>query len=427
MGVTFSVSTLIGIYLCTAQIGGMRAGIIAAFTWVFINADIFTEANQPNTEVITNAVSVWAFALAFSYRHHKSTWLILCSGLLFFLVTTIKHFLLVIPLLSAAGTAAFYVKQRYFRRYPVDSDDLRAWFQVGAVILLSWMLLLFYFHWTDRFWPLVNGLFSDSLKYAASRQGGILENMLQGLTPARLLPWFHLPFLPLYSGLLIAVAWGVLHTNDSRWGALLGWIAGVWLSVSASGRFFPHYYMLWLPLLSIGTGLLFSIPFSSVRQNYRKWIFYASVFILCLVAFRQFAQLIRYDAADSAISKYGELGEIFTETKDLGIRIREEIREENIFELGGSGIYFYANARPPAPYVDSLYCAGDSDMAKRCAAVMLDVLLKNPPALLVTQRLFLDAGEKDGRSTLLKNYLSEKRYVELPGMGGKHLTVLKPL
>ena len=251
--------------------------------------------------------------------------------------------------------------------------------------------------------------------------------MLQGLTPGRLLPRFHLPFLPLYFGLLIAVTWGILHTNDSRWSALLGWSAGVWLSVSASGRFFPHYYMLWLPLLSIGTGLLFSIPFSSVRQNYRKWIFYASVFILCLVAFRQFAQLIRYDAVDSAKSKYGELGEIFTETKDLGIRIREEMREENIFELGGSGIYFYANVRPPAPYVDSLYCADKSDMADQCAAVMLEVLLKNPPALLIIRRLFLDAGKKDRRSTLLKNFLAEKRYVELPGMGGKHLTVLKRL
>ena len=53
---------LLGVYHCARLLTNVQGGLVAAVTWTLVCADLFTQANQPNSEVFINAALVWAFA-----------------------------------------------------------------------------------------------------------------------------------------------------------------------------------------------------------------------------------------------------------------------------------------------------------------------------------------------------------------------------
>src|SRR5207245_3740551 len=79
----------------------------------------------------------------------------------------------------------------------------------------------------------------------------MLGNVASGLGPERLIPLAMRPMLPLVTLAALGIVLPLLR--PSRAAALTGAYAlATFLAVTLSGRFHPHYYQLWLPLLCIG-------------------------------------------------------------------------------------------------------------------------------------------------------------------------------
>lgn len=411
IGCTFAILTLFGIYRLATLLGGQTAGLIAALVWTAVSADILSEANQPNSEVYVNAAISWGFAFALDPRNATTKYRLFLAGLLFFFASTVKHHLLFIPVSAALMTILFsftYSPNRHPR--PLYSA-LRDWSYILLVAVIGWALLIGWYFVTGRLTPFVNGLFAQSIAYAGRQ--GMIGNLITGLTPYFIIPPVQRGFIPLYLLLVLSCAIGIFRTKDSRWYSLLGWAIGTWMCVSITGRFYPHYYTLWYPLLSIGSGFALAYLASNVRASRRRAAQFAVVVAVFLLYAVQAIQIVRYNAQEAVFAKYGErYGSIFTETREVGLLLSKADAEKTLFELGAYGIYFYANRLPPKPYVDSLYGAPKDQFGDAYKEAMLPVLLRARPDVVVVRREFMDERSSDPRAQMWRALLQQEVYTE---------------
>jgi 4-amino-4-deoxy-L-arabinose transferase-like glycosyltransferase len=227
--------------------------------------------------------------------------------------------------------------------------------------------------------------------------------------------------------LMAALIGGLVGRRDARWAIVLGWALGTWASVSLSGRFYAHYYMLWLPLISIGTGAAFSLAHLMSNARLALAVRAGIVLVLVVVAARQVGQVFQYDARSAVLAKYGYRGAVFTETRALGGRIAETLpSERSVFEVGAHGLYFYAGRLAPMPFVDSLYGI-DSAYPKLYRERMLPALLQAPPDVLVIRRGILRSGTDIAQRDFVATLLDSAPYVEDKSLSGEYLLVLRRL
>lgn len=425
MGCVFSVITLIGVYRSVLVLSGKTGALISAATWAVISADLYTQANQPNTEVFINAALVWAFALLLDEKNQKNIWYAITSGLLFFLASTVKHFTLVVPAMAfLALIFASRTEAGKWRPFLYDRETWLPWLVAGGVVTVCWILLFAWYSFTGRFTLLFNALIGDSIHYAAAAHNnhGLAFNFVTGLKPSRLLPWFQLPFLFLYLSLIAGVAINIFKLKEARWFIVTGWFIGTWLSVCFPGKFFSHYYMLWLPIIAIGPGILFDLM--DKRPNkFGQTIKLVIVFMVLALAVRQAYKVATIAPVEAVRLKYGELGAIFAETRDLGQKIAHlRSKKISIFEIGVSGLYFYANATPPSRFVDSLYVTMQPD---QYVSYMRKYIAANPPELLVVRRSLLTGNTNEGLGLLATEVLRNGAFVEDNELSSKHLVVFR--
>ncbi len=421
----FSVITLIGVYRIAYTLAGNTGALISAVTWTVISADLYTQANQPNAEVFINAAVVWAFALLLDEKNQKNIWCVILSGLLFFLASTIKHFTIVMPVMAFLALAfASRNDTGKWKPFLYNRDTWLPWIIAGCIATVSWALLFAWYSLTGRFTLLVNALIGNSINYATAHHNyGFASNFINGLKPSILLPWFQLPFLFLYLSLITSVAIKITKSKETRWFIVTGWFIGTWLSVCFPGKFFPHYYMLWLPLIAIGPGILFDLMDKGTTNKSGQTIKLMIVFMVLVLAIRQIHKVATIDPVEAARLKYGEAGAIFAETRDLGQKIAHQ-RNKNIsiFEIGVNGLYFYANATPPSRFVDSLYATVQPD---QYISSMRQYISANPPELLVVRRSLLTGNANGVLGLLATGMLRNGAFVEVNELSSKHLIVYR--
>lgn len=425
MGCVFSVITLLGVYRCTSLLSSRSSGLLAALIWTVINADLWTQANQPNAEVFINAFLVWAFIFIIDESFCQRKWRFLISGLLFFLATSVKHFIAISPIISAIFSIIYIRRSPKYFSTEINFQALKSWLVVGITAILAWLILFGVFFATNRLPLFQRAMFGDALQYASTSHPSLISNFVTGIRPYYLLPPHQRPYLLLYCSLFLCIVYKLFHTKDWRWRAVLGWIVGTWFSVSFSGRFYPHYYMLWMPLISVGTGVISSLTeniISPANKNIVRIVF--AVFLLN-IGIRQVNQAITYNAEDAVFVKYASKGSLFTEIKTLGEQLHFSMPQDwDIFELGAYGIYFYANRLSPIPYVDSLYGL-DSATTKQYQEKVLPELIMAPPKLLVIKRSLLGKDSDSALGQILLGLLKDVSYVERLDLRGNELTVFE--
>lgn len=425
MGCIFSVITLMGVYRIAFILSGNTAALISAVTWTVINADLYTQANQPNTEVFINAAMVWAFALLLGEKSQKNIGYAVSSGLLFFLASTIKHFTIVVPVMAFFALAlSSRTDTGKWKPFLYNHGTWFPWIIAGSVATVSWALLLTWYWFTGRFTLLIDALLGNSIQYAtAQSNSGLASNFITGLELSRLLPWFHVPFLFLYLSLIASVAIKIFKMKEARWFIVAGWFIGTWLSVCFPGKFFPHYYMLWLPLIAIGPGILFDLMDKSTTTKFKQTIKFMIVLMILALAIRQIHKFVTIDPVEAAGVKYGELGYVFAETRDLGQKIAlQGNKNTSIFEIGVHGLYFFANATPPSRFVDSLYSTVQPDKYINNMRKYINV---NPPELLVVRRSLLTEKANGVLNLFANEVLRSGLFVEVKELSSKRLIVFR--
>lgn len=373
LGILAAVITLLGVYAAGSALGGKTAtGLWAAAFWATLCSDLYLQANQPNTEVFINACLIWAFALLVKTPYYaRDLGRFLIIGLLFALASLYKPVAAVIAVilcfihLAAAGE---------------PPERQRAAVQVvliGAVGLVSWAGTCAYFYVAGRFAPFYETVFVFNRHYA----GDFLENFRHILDLATLIP----PFLRFMAAALMVPAMvgmvlGLSKKPRRPWLLILGFALGTQIAVTLPGKFFPHYYQLWLPFLVVSAAWgLEELELSKLCRPSAPVAVGAAVLAMLLIHELPYYRLT---AEEWSRRKYHGL---FVASAKMGRELGQILAPgETFYEWGSeTGLYFYSKRPPPTGVWDSRPLV-DGPLIPGLSARVLKDLERTQPELVLT-------------------------------------------
>jgi hypothetical protein len=376
VGAAAALATLAGVWRA-GRIAGRSAGIAAVIGWALVAADLGTRANEPDPEVFITAWMVWAFALLVNWPASRSLRRAGGVGLLMAAATLYKH-----NAALAAGALWFghVVTAGRFRRGAAVAEAIVAAAAAGAV----WGGVFVYFAAVGRVGPMVDVLFSQNLAYSDAG-GGVVQNLIAGLSPGRLAPaWIAGAVWPVV--VLLGVLWvdrigrGAIARN---WKLLVFWAIGMWMTISLTGMLYPHYYQLWLAPACVGGGWAAGglLDRRTFRIPTAAKIGVVIAAGLC-VAGRQAMQFdltpqqwVRRQFPDFDFADQNRLG------VDLGNLLGPN---ETFWELGeDNALYFFARRDPPSGllFIDPLIYGDTTDAYWR--RLMADLHRTRPDLVIV--------------------------------------------
>ena len=372
LGLGAATLTLLGVAAAAWVITGSRAaGLWAAAAWTLESADQALQANQPNIEVFLNASLVWIFVLLATRRARPVLVGVLSAAASLYKLVVIPTLVLwqLVHVIRCAAEA----RRSVLREVALSTGTFFA----------VWMAVVGYFAATGRAELFRQAVFT----YNESFAGSLLANLLTGLTPDRLFPrvlWCAAPLAVLAA---IGFAW-LMRSGRWRCGVLwLAYTGGTVVSVALPGRFWPHYYQLWLPVLAIGAGIgvhalaQLSAP---IRARTLGVAALAGVLAFELPYYGQ-------SAAGWSRAKYGD---VFVDAKRVAAEIDTVLAPgETFYEWGDeTGFYYYTRRRPPSGifYVYPVIVA--APLRPVLEERVLRDLEKTRPELLVVNTTYLYPG-----------------------------------
>lgn len=376
LNVLAAIITLFGTYSAGRSITGgkVAGGLWAMVIWTVISGDLFYQANQPNVEVVLNACIIWAFAVFVGGYSSLGKYKHLVIGALIAFATIHKQISIIIyPL--------FYCFHLVFPpgakgRRDVIFDIIMS----GSVILITWILISFYFYFTGRFEDFYDVIFV----YSSSYSGNLGQNIVEGFSLYRLIPLANPAVLPLLLFTILGLITGIAR-NKREWYMVTAYLLGTQIMVSLPGKFFPHYYQLWLPLVAVGSGGAFLEIKDLIRNNF-KWI--ANVLPVAIVLIILISQAPLYSLSPTQWSreKYGEL---FIVTREAAREIDRVLEPgETFYEYGpDTGLYFYSKRTPPTGIFLFYPLVEGPLVHKYSKRVIEDLKNKKPELLILPQKL----------------------------------------
>jgi len=374
MGVAAAVATLLGVYAAGSAVGGRAAGLWAAGGWTVVCGDLYLQANQPNTEVFINALFVWALALLLrSDRRPLGFPVALLAGSLFAVASLYKQ----VAVIAAALLFAAHVI-----RPPRGTSRGRAAAHAAVAAgigIVTWLAVFGYFLAVGRFDDFYNAAFVYNREYG----GSVLSNVAKSFLQANLMPSSLVRVaLPLLVVPLVGIVRAVWRRELSgRTWLLLGATAvATQIAVAMPGKFFPHYYQLWLPLLVILAGVGITSLHGLLPKGSAWWPCVGGAIVLGWLLVLE-APLYRLSPDDWSREKYGEA---FVESRDLGREIAAMLEPGETFYQWGNetGLYFESGLRPTSG-ITFIYPLFGSRLSPELETRLLHDLRQRPPDLFV--------------------------------------------
>ena len=407
LGLLAAILTLLGVYRLGSTCVGARGGFWAAVFWTFLCSDLLLQANQPNVEVFINLTMVWA--LAFLVPKPRSPWNYFFAGIMLALSSLYKlvgiQFVILFPLvvlfLEAKG-----------RRLV---NALRSFVLLAIPMVAGWLGLALYFKLNGRWQDFFNALYVLNSGYA----GDMWPHLWEGLS---LKNFFYAGLLFLTPLLLLVVPalFRNLGKNPWNWLFFAAYAIGTYFSVARTGRFFSHYYQLWLPLAAIGGGwaaVILGDWLGTLRRGKRlRWAPAA----LCL-GFILFHEIPNYALTPDQWSEK-KYGDEFLVTRDLAQRLSEILKpDEDFFHFTKDpNLYFYSRKRPPTGilYIDHALCG---PVAEILISRYKKNLAANPAEMMVMDKTAFTDQYQDLLNGFVfwKFFPKDGRYALLVAKGGK--------
>jgi hypothetical protein len=401
LNIVAALTTLLGVYAAASAAGGVAAGLWGAAFWTFVCGDLWLQANQPNTEAFINACLVWAFALLVRAGSRPATARLLAVGALFALGSLYKPIVVAPAAMLALAHLAAPPTGESRRRALVDVCLLAA---VGAV---AWLGTFAYFAAVGRFSDFYQAVFVYNRFYS----GSVLRNLVAAAAPDALVPGILAIAAPLA---LLTLAGGIraaIVGPGRPWLYLAALVVGTELAIALPGQFYPHYYQLWLPPLSVGAG--WALAAFARMTRIPRWAPHAVGAAVLLLLLSQQLPLYQVPAETWARLKYGEL---FVSEDHLGRELGALLAPgETFYEWGAeTGLYFRSHRSPPsgAFYVFPLLAGpAAGPLAVRAVAD----LERRPPTMFVVNKGVMFGGRI--RHPILN--WAEPRYVAMAGSGDR--------
>ena len=253
MTTVFSLTSLGLMFAILRRLSTTGAAISGAILFAIVSSDPGTAGEGCNREIYMNTLILAAWYFALHGGGKSGAWLT-ASGVTLALASMIKtivavHWLFLAVWVFAAGWCSADANRR-------GRSILWAliWFAAGPLVL--WLAAFGYFAATDRWNEFIDAVFLFNLSYSGGSESFF----------ARFVSFFQPhghPFkfdsaLPLWIGGIGAAAWLIVDaTIRRRSGAIpiLLLVAGSFVAVCLPARFWPHYYYLLIPALTIALSL----------------------------------------------------------------------------------------------------------------------------------------------------------------------------
>ena len=279
---------------------------------------------------------------------------------------------------------------------------------MASMVGIAWAMMFGYFAVMNRFEAFYDALVVFNQSYGGGSFSSLIKNVLRGLLKPRL---FFPLFPPLaYPLLILATLLGVLILIKQQrvWIFWLMYACAIPIMVSLPGRFFPHYYQLWLPLLAIGFGGAI-VELGKLIKPF--WIpqFIAALVIATLL----YLQLPYYQLSpvEWTRQKYGDYGNFFIIAKELSYEIDKLLQaNETFYEWGCQpGLYYYNQRHPPTGVLASA-ALSSGPLAQKLSQRVIADLERHPPELFI---LMHEIKQRDQQPTVLDWLFTKCTWVPL--------------
>lgn len=422
MGLTCAWLTLWSCYISGRYMAGPVGGFLAATIWTVISGDLLLQANQPNTEVFINACLACAFTLFMGAApNQKQTGRFIAIGLLFFLASLFKQISLAVTAmllaiyLGLAPWAAIAAEEKPQENpWAIRVKALKQAAYVVLIIIFGWALAVGYFHWQGHLTAFKESLVDYGRGYAGdigSNVWGFLSNPLAYYMPSGGSA-FYVPLIWLLTVLTAGYFW---RDHDWRLGLWLAYFGGSLITIALPGRFFPHYFQLWLPPLAIAGGCLLG----------RAWLMKRRLAMgLLLAALLPFLglRLLQYTIPVEQVPfyKYGlGHGPAALESKRIGFWISRHVDPKVVVYQWGAepGVYFWARRSAPVGIlaVPGVFMASPPvSLVRRDTELALQQLKDLRPGLIVANKqMYMLSKQHLMVQWLAENYVEKSPAPEL--------------
>ncbi len=374
INIAAGIATLLGCYFAgSAGTGGRAGGIFAAVAWLVVSGDLALQANQPNTELFLNAFLTAAFAIIVRRQNVPiRSRIAFLVGSLFAIASLYKQ----VVVADAALLTVVYVActQTGKRSAAVKNVGI-----IAGVGLSVWGLIWLYFFLQGRASAFIGAVFTYNSYYS----GNIWQNLTHSFFPQRASPDLLTALIPSASILVVAGMLGLIFGPRRQWIYLLAWALGTHLAVLLPGRFFPHYYQLWLPVLAVATGWGATL-LARVLPSRLSGFGYVMGFAICVVMVMIEAPYYTIPASAWSVKKYGT---IFNASEQLASNLdRLLLPKETFYEWGSeSGMYFTTKCQPPSGVLFAEHMLG-GPFAIALSQRLIRDLEQNKPEVIIANR-----------------------------------------
>ena len=403
IGVVAAVVTLLGIYRAGSAYAGTAGGLWAAAFWTFICSDLYLWANQPNIEVCMNACLVWAFALIIQANGKKlepGRWLVV--GGLFALATLYKPVAIIFAVFLAGIYLVVNIRDR--------RDRKMAFFQiciVAAVGAAAWGAVFAYFAATDRLAVFYDTVFKYGSYYTRSRGGSLFRNIIEGFSRKRLFPLYmkSTPVLIIFA--VVGTIFGLWKGSRRHWLLLLGFALAAQFAIALPGRFYGHYYQLWLGPLVVGTGWAIATLGPKGKPGLALLRHAAGTLGLIILLCSVLPQY-KFSADEWSARK---INPQFVISRKVVNEVDELLEPDETLYVWGINpeFYFWPKRRPPTGLIWATDLV-EGPLAEEHTARALEDLKRNVPEILVVNILHV----KTPRNHPVMVWAA-KQYIPLPG------------
>ena len=358
-------------YAGKAGRGGIVSGLWAAGLWVVVSGTFEIEGRDPNTEVFINACVIWAFALlaknrkeGFAAKH------LIFLGLLFTLGSFFKPVVVAYAVFLMCAHVAFPHGGAANRKKALTDALI-----IGAVGAAGWILMFGYFAATNRF----EIFYKTIVAYNSYYSGNILTNIIAPLQGrSELFPNF---MNPLAGCVIIGLIFTFIH-NRRQAALLAAFAASTWIAIALPGRFYVHYFQLWLPPLIVGSSWAIGHFAASEKIQLRLASYAAGTVIAVILIFNQISPY------QSALAKDWTpfINPPLVAGEDTARQINSLLTEDETFLLWGNtpNLYFLSGRKPPTAILFQQHL-NESPVSERLVNQVKADLARERPELLIAE------------------------------------------
>jgi 4-amino-4-deoxy-L-arabinose transferase-like glycosyltransferase len=382
LGIIFSLLSLLFIFLLLKEISNVKTALLGALFWALASNSVPLEANQPNTELFMNVftiIAIWGIA-RFGLKGKAG----LTIAGFFLAIASVFKMVVFFPFLALfIYVIIFSLKEGRAEGRTPWPTCIRRLFILSIPGFWVWALVFFYFIVQGRFSDFFGAVFIFNTDYS----GSIAQNLILYFTS--LVHFFHISQREIFALAILSLLFFFTGTKEHgpfKRSFFILFIIATMIEVASPGHFFPHYYQLFLPMLSIMSALFVYDLYSLVeRKNPGSALIVTAIALILPIVSLVYYQGKFLSTPPNEISE-AKYMTMFTESLEMANYIKERTEPcETIYVYGqDTGVYYYSERRAATGiiFVTILFFGSEAERYEK-QKNFYDQIINEPPSYFI--------------------------------------------